>query len=383
MALDDLPTSNIETFQYTESNPGPIPQSGNQALIDTQTEINNDPSVQGYSTLVPTHDTDQSSEQTYEMGGIASDGTSYYPDEALSAEEPVRTPIFDSATDSGLAKLNEATEAEKNEQWGTMIAALEQSANEGSAKAHYLLAKHYSKGDIVPKDADQSQAHLEVADQMGYAEATRVLAWKSLMSHQKDGQIEQGRQLMEKAALNSLRAKRDFGMLLLGIYKPALGDPDLGTQYLVQAYQGGDAEAAYQLAMHIGPETPEGRKALLAAANEGHPKALLLEAQYSLKSGDTQTARDFLEKSALGGNTDAMYQLANGISVGKLPSSNREQEAYVWFSVAKLRGDRLADDEIKNLAGVKLQSEKMQKGALEALIENKNSLIDQWNPNAE
>lgn len=381
-------TSHRESYQYGENTVfHAIPRS------ETKTDdnsINNDTMMQTYTpagvTQYPSYSTnntyeqDQNTSGQYEIGGVSEDGQSYYPAGVTTEQTPPdESKPYGTTSDAGAATLALAESSEKQEQWGSTIIQLEQAASEGSPKANYLLAKHYTKGDIVIKDEARADAYLQIADQMGYSEATRVLAWNLLLSNQ----VAQGKTMMEKAAQNDIRAKRDLGMLYLGLYKPDLHDPISGQQYLQQAYRQGDAEAAYQLSKRIGNANSDGSSALSFAAQHGHPKALLAQAENYLRSGNTQLAKESFESSALGGNSDAMYELANNISIGKISTSNKDSEAYVWFAVAQKNGSTLAVEELKALKGVKQINEKKNPGLLDQQIQEKMASIKKWNPNAD
>jgi TPR repeat protein len=388
-SIDPFETSHRESSSYgemTETQPtplAPIPADPNSINNDTMIHDQYAPPItEDYTSVQGDSSTqDQTLIGQYDMGGVSEDGQSYYPAGAVQQDATTITPapLTTASADLGAASLAQAEASEKQEEWGSMIMLLEQAASEGSAKANYLLAKHYTKGDVIPKDQARADAYLELADNMGYSEATRVMAWNLLL----DNQLDKGKQVMERAALTSVRAQRDLGLLYLGTYKPDLNDPGSGQQYLEKAYANGDAEAAYQLAKQLGDSTEKGSEALQFAAQHGHPKALLIQGNNAMKSGNPMLAREKYESSALGGNADAMYQLANAINIGKISSSDKETEAYIWFSLAQNAGNNLAQEELKALAGVKQMNNKKHPGSLDEQIKAKQGSIVRWNPNAD
>jgi TPR repeat protein len=387
-SIDPFETSHREGYSYGNTSIINTPyQPSTPTQIDTNS-INNATMISDQPEPLATYDytsvqgttTDQSLSGHYEMGGVSEDGQSYYPAGAPQETITIAPAPLDSVTaDHGAASLAQAKASEKQEGWGSMIMLLEQASSEGSAKANYLLAKHYTKGDVVPKDEARADAYLQLADSMGYSEATRVIAWNLLL----DSKIDEGKTMMERAAKTSVRAQRDLGLLYLGVYKPDLADPATGHQYLQQSYQNGDAEAAFQLAKQMGPQTAQGNEALRFASQHGHPKALLMQAENALKAGNPLLARESFEASAQGGNVDAMYKLANNINIGKISSSNKELEAYIWFAVAKKSGNELATEELKALAGIKQVLDKKHPGDVDQQIKDKMQSIKRWNPNAD
>ncbi|MDU8350410.1 hypothetical protein RYA05_00715 [Pseudomonas syringae pv. actinidiae] len=318
---------------------------------------------------------------------------------AVDHDNPIETaPTEQPANDSGYQQtpqtqlsggqdlLDKAIEAKKNQEVGSMIMYLEEAAQQGNGQAYYLLAKYYTKGDLVPKNTDLADVYLNQADSLGYAEATRVLAWKNLLGHQADANYADGKQMMERAAQTSTRAKRDLGMLYGNFYKPNLNDSGLAQLYLQQAFGEGDAEAAYYLHQILSKTRTDdimSENALDYAAQAGQPKALLEIGKAKLSTGDKAGAKDSLLRAAQTGDAEAMYLYANAVSIGKIPSSDKDRDAYLWFKLAADANYPGAQDEMKALDGIRKQDEKHNAGALKAKIEEQRSSLQIWNPNKE
>lgn len=169
----------------------------------------------------------------------------------------------------GLEALQLAQEAEANGDSVAMLQALQQAAEQGSAEAHYQLARHYQNGAPTPEEQTAALTHLSFADAMGHAEATRVLAWHYLRGIGVDADIDYGTRLLEKAAWGSVRAQREAGLLYLNIYTPHLNDSKRGLELLKAASDSGDspAVALYKHALNT-PQRPlaESPEAIAPAA---------------------------------------------------------------------------------------------------------------------
>jgi TPR repeat protein len=260
-----------------------------------------------------------------------------------------------------------------------MMTLLEQAATLGSLQAHYELARHLMSGDAGEKNPARAIEHLRLADEMGYGQATRVLAWLYLKGEVAPLDLVQGEALMEKAATTSVRAKREAGLLYANIYQPHLNNPEKGAAYLEEAYAAGDAEAAYFLfSLRSKSKQSGAAEALDFAAKAGHPKALFLKAQDELATGDRVTAGDLMKRAALTGDAEAMYQYATNVQIGNFPSLESDLEAYVWFSIAASRGHAHAKQELVAIAGVRTMLDHEQPGALDQAVADTSALITPW-----
>lgn len=153
------------------------------------------------------------------------------------------------APDSGREALAEAEKVATTGDTTAMIELLEQSAFRGNMDALYRLAKVYQNGEGVPANPELAVAYLTTASGLGHVESTRVLAWDYLLGKGVTKDIPYGTALMEKAAETSVRAKREFALLLNNTYQPNLNDPSRAKDLLSQAAAAGDSESARALSM--------------------------------------------------------------------------------------------------------------------------------------
>ncbi|OEO24375.1 hypothetical protein AX279_17045 [Pseudomonas sp. J237] len=275
--------------------------------------------------------------------------------------------------------LRDAKAAQSSGDVALMMSLLEQAATLGSLQAHYELARHLMSGDAGEKNPARAIEHLRLADEMGYGQATRVLAWLHLKGEVVPLDLAQGQALMEKAATTSVRAKREAGLLYANIYQPNLNDPTKGAAYLEEAYASGDPEAAYFLFGLLSKSSqPSAAEALDFAANAGHPKALFLKAQNELATGDRVTAGDLMKRAALTGDAEAMYQYATNVQIGNFPSLESDLEAYVWYSIAASRGHARAKQELAAIAGVRTILDHEQPGVIDQAVADTSALIAPW-----
>lgn len=266
-----------------------------------------------------------------------------------------------------------------------MISLLSQAAILGSAPAHYELARIYASGLSSPKESleiprnlESSNQHLKAADKLGYVEATRVLAWQYLRGSGIAQDIPHGKALMDRAAITSNRAKRESGMLYMGYYSPNLNDKVKGEDLLYQAYQAGDAEAAYYYSTLTGVSQKKSVEALTFSAQKGFPGALNIAGNQAMTKKDYRHASAFYMKAAMGGDAAAMFNYANNVLLGNFASTERELEAYAWFHLSAQRNYAQAAEELKALAGVKKISDRRNPGRLDVLIKETNMLVEPW-----
>lgn len=237
------------------------------------------------------------------------------------------------------------------------ISLLEQASQLGNGDAYYELAKIYQQGKLVPKDQGIANAYLTTAAGMNHAESTRVLAWNYLLGNGLPIDIDYGKQLMASAAESSVRAKREYGLLLLNRLKPHLNDPASGNAMLQVAFRLGDTEAGLALGLIAQPstqahtETPIGAKAEITAE---------------------QT-----KQAGLQGDSSAMFLYATNVLLGKYPSIESDFEAYCWFSLAANHGNSQASTELQSLSGVRHQYENSTPGRLDQCISDLEAAIQQ------
>lgn len=385
-AINPVYVTDRQSYQYSQMDEAP-------PIVEATTpDVYVPPMDTGYSAQ-------DSAQASSEQTGTYYANSSDIDTSVIDHDNPVETPPVDQALNDstyqqttsiqltgGQDLLEKALESKKNDEIGSMIMYLEEAAQQGNGQAYYLLAKYYTKGDLVPKNTDLADVYLNQADGLGYAEATRVLAWKNLLGHQTDADYAEGKQMMERAAQTSTRAKRDLGMLYGNFYKPNFNDTSMAQMYLQQAFGEGDAESAYYLHKVLRESRSDdimSENALDYAAQAGQPKALLEIGKAKLSAGEKSGAKDALLRAAETGDAEAMYFYANAVSIGKLPSTDKDREAYLWFKLAADAKYPGAQDEMKALDGIRKQDEKHNAGALKAKIEEQRSALKIWNPNKE
>lgn len=365
------------SVMYASDKKHPIDEIRNETSIETEIQILNYTSFTDaeFQKLNIDHTPDTyfpRSSSDIDMG--TSDTSAYY-------EEIADAPPIEPAFKVYENHMEEAIEAEKNEHYGSMIIHLEEAANTGNAEASYQLAKHYMKGEIVPKNMDMAESLLEIAHKNGHPEAMRVLAWRELQK--SPGNPIEGDRLMELSAEISTRAKREYGMLLLGIYSPNLNNPEKGIRFLNEAYSNGDPESAlllYKIEKERGGSYQE---YLEFAANSGSPEALAERGRQHLSNGEMELAYEDYENASLADDESSMFTHANNLLLNRYGTGADEMNAYIWFSILAKRGNDLAKKELTALAGVRKLTEHNSSDDIDFLIAKKEESIKKWNPNGK
>lgn len=230
---------------------------------------------------------------------------------------------------------------------------LEQAGYSGSAKAFYDLARMYLDGSM-PTDMSQAFKYITLSHEDGFAEATRVLGMLYLRGQGVAPDQSYGRKLLEQASKVSARAAREYGQLLTNQIQPHLNDTELGIQYLRDAADRGDHDAASSLAKE------------LAKAGD------VAGAQFYSNSGATEASEKphtvSLQDRALRGDAEAMFQYAQQVMLRRIKAPEPEFTAYCWLSVADQLGSPQAAAELSLIRGVRAISEKKQPGRLDQCI---------------
>jgi hypothetical protein len=112
------------------------------------------------------------------------------------------------------------------------VSYLKSAAEQGSADAHYDLAKVYTDGKIVPRDLNDASGHLRSSAGLGNPEALRVMAWQLVKGLDGSPDLGSGGAMMEEAAKSSVRAQREAGMLFANLYRYHLNDVEKGKALL-------------------------------------------------------------------------------------------------------------------------------------------------------
>lgn len=247
------------------------------------------------------------------------------------------------------------------------ILALHEAALLDNAIAHYELARLYTEGTVTARNLERASQHLHASADLGNAEAERVIAWEMIRGDLGAADVSGGLTAMAKAAPRSVRAQRELGMLYAGRYPYNVNDPAKAEQYLAQAYQAGDSEAAYELGALLSKQgdnlqaiTP---LSFAASAGNRDAGALLqkMEGEPEVNPVPTAVAAENL------------YQRANALLLGSNRDLKKEARAYALFTLAAEQGSSAAVDDIRALEGVKLMMDAQDRGWLEQYREEARS----------
>lgn len=295
---------------------------------------------------------------------------------------PASTPEFSAPTsplDSAQMAMAEARRIGAAGDQAGMLELMEQSAYMGNYEALYELARIYQNGVGVPKDMARSIAYLTTADGFGHAESSRVLAWNYLLGNGVPQDRGYAVSLFEKASAGSLRAQREYGLLLTNQLAPGLSDPARGLEVLERAMNAGDAESAYRLGTYLADsgKVVEGEAAKSAALKMGFviPNSAPKSSAPTQLGARSEINAEALKQKALAGDTESIFKYANGLLLGKYPSIEPDFDAYCWFSVASDRGHQQARMELGAIQGVRVAEEKKAPGRLDACIADLHAAI--------
>lgn len=242
---------------------------------------------------------------------------------------------------------------------------LSQAGYAGNPSAFYDLSRMYLDGSL-PIDMQQAINYLTLSHNGGHPEATRVLGLLYLRGQGVPQDEHYGRLLLEQSAKQSVRAAREYGQLLVNERSPALNDPALGIQYLRDAANRGDTEAALSLS-----------KALSRTGNAEEAEEEVPSANNSIGTpGISSDQSSSLKDRALRGDANAVFTYAQQVLVRKVQDPEPEFTAYCWFSVAQLMGHPNAARELSPIEGVRLISEKEHPGRLDQCIRDLHYQID-------
>jgi TPR repeat protein len=253
----------------------------------------------------------------------------------------------------------------------SQIGLLEQAGYLGNGQAFYELARVYLNGEGVQKDPQAAVGYLNKAVGMDHVESLRVLGWLYMMGSGVPKDTAYGDQLLSKAAETSVRAQREFGQALTNQRTPHLNQMERGLEMLKQAADAGDAEAskAYAKAFTPGSGAPV-EVGNQSSISQGIGAAPVGASRQSVKDGG-----DALKTRGLAGDSEALYQYALNVSLGKIPAADPQFTAYCWYAAASGRGYRLATDEMRSLAGVKTLADRTSPGRMESCIADLNRAI--------
>lgn len=296
-----------------------------------------------------------------------------------ASQDGSNIPVQDSSTSPyGVIVLDEPTtfeqtaeqpqevvqEAGYGEEAQTYAAAPEEplatppDASNLDADGLYDLGRRYMEGDGIEKSEGLAVHYLELSAELGKDEAKRVLG---LIGIRKDPSDAHALAMLEEAAQTSNKAQMQLGFMFSNLAEPKLNDPSKGLSLLEQAYQGGNADAAFFLSKLYQRDgrTQDAQMTLAFAADHGSLKAQSEKARLLATSGQSVQAGEYYLSAAKQGDASAMYEYANGLIIQKFQSTFKgrfdhpaEIEALAWFSIAQEKGEARAGVEVNNLSGV-------------------------------
>ena len=280
-------------------------------------------------------------------------------------------------TNSSQLALVEARRVGGQGDISTMVELMEQSAYMGNDQALYELARIFHNGVGVPKDINRAIGYLTTADGRGHLEATRVLAWDYLQGNGVQADSHYAEQLFQKAAAGSLRAKREYGVLLAGLVQPGFNDLDRGITLLSEASAAGDSEATYRLSQALDRkgDTTGAAKARAEAGSLGVQQLVPDKPKLTVQGVKAEVKAEALKTQALGGDRQAMYDLALGLMLRKYPAIDGEFEAYCWLAVAKDLGHAGAAQELQAIQGVRVATDAVSPGKMDRCIADLHEAI--------
>lgn len=292
-------------------------------------------------------------------------------------EAPQQLSTGEASNSSHLA-LEEARRVGAQGDTGTMIELMEQSAYMGNDQALYELARIFHNGLGVPKDITRAIGYLTTADGRGHLEATRVLAWDYLLGNGVQADRQYAEQLFEKAAAGSLRAKREYGMLLADLASPGLHNLDKGITLLTEASAAGDSEATFRLSQALAKkgDVAGAANAREQAGARGFQQPVQPDKpKLTVQGVKAEVKAESLKAQALSGDRQAMYDLALGLLLRKYPSIDGEFDAYCWLSVAKDLGHPSSAQELKSIQGVRAEADAATPGRMDQCISDLHQAI--------
>lgn len=196
---------------------------------------------------------------------------------------------FDYEPNQGKSKLAELSEIKnpladetyqyamslKKENPKGMIELLYTAAKQGSASAHYELARELIAGVNMDKNFNAGIEHLKDGAALNHAESLRILGLMNIRGDNMEVNIPAGLVMLEEAAKTSTRAASELAVLYKGDKYPQIKDHDKALQYLVAAYEKGDTQSAFLLGTmyYRGGEYIKAIAPLSFAAGDGHQEA--------------------------------------------------------------------------------------------------------------
>lgn len=282
--------------------------------------------------------------------------------------------------------LGTALVADQNGNVGAQVDALEKAEVIGSAKAAEQLGKIYIQGKGVPADREKSFQHYSEAAKLGSVDAKITAAWFNMYAVGTVKNEKAGFDLMKDAAKTDKRAKREMGLMYGNLRLPFMNNDSKGADYLSEAAEEGDADAAYYLSVLSTRmnKTEIAEKSLKNAAQMGQPKAQLQLGREALVAGKAKIAQEEFLKSAKSNDSEAMFELGKGLNDGKFKVSSTTKgitpvmESYAWLLGSSFQKHRQAT-ELLMVVEKELKQDTASKILLGNLITEFQSEIKPWN----
>lgn len=254
-----------------------------------------------------------------------------------------------------------STDGSNNDMPDLALSVQEQDDVTLDADLLYEMGRQFMEGRDVPKSQELAEHYLDLSAELGNVEAKRVLA---ILALRKNSDDKIARLSLEETAKESIRAKAQFGMMLVNLADPHLNNRQLGLSYLEDAYFHGSDEAAYALYLVHKGDSEKALSYLMAASERGNKHAIKIMANKNAYAGKASDSLKWLSAAIASGDTQAMHDYANGLMIMRYKPSltgyslNREYEAYYWYNVAMNMGNVESAKEINNLKGIKHLMEK-------------------------
>jgi uncharacterized protein len=281
---------------------------------------------------------------------------------------------------AGPAPLDQAIAAYRA---GRMVEARtlsEPLANAGNSQAATMLGFMFEQGLGGAKDEPRAVAYYRQAAEKNDADALIALGRLGLDNRGQITLVETQSFLARAADLGRTDAASLLGGALLDA-RFGTRDANGAARWLKSAADGGDAEAAYMLALlkiegdGVPQDRASGLEFLKQAANKNHPAAM---ADYGLmlyqgKTGEAPSkggAANWFAKAAKAGDSEGQFLYAYALATGEGVARDPIQ-AYVWVlrSNAQASGAPEYDqDRVKLKSGLEkiLRPDEVAKAAIEA-----------------
>lgn len=232
--------------------------------------------------------------------------------------------------------------------------------NSLSSDELYEQAKALMETNPTDEQKEAAVVLLNQSAELGNSEAMRVLGLLKL----KEGpeQEELAIALLERSAINSVRAMRQLGILYGNLSAPKLNNPQKAFEYLSKASSIGDGEASFYLSrlMQRAGRADEAKRLSSLALEQGYlsKQAKARKAVAEQSEGVLQSYA--FQRQALRGDPESMYQYAQMLLSRKAQGSlmgyehSADFEAYYWLKRASLMGDEKSAAQVAEMGDIEL-----------------------------